>query len=316
METHREPQIPGDKSKRGFKWSNRTHNERTNLSWEGQGSCRVKGVSCGSTWGEWQPGGGAGVRMRWLSSGPWRAAMSCGRGLVRTRGFIWRWAGVRGVIGDRSSRVSRLYCMPPAAHWDPGLLPEPRNWGESRPTWEEWGTLVSADNLEKLKKPTRGQDCIPPLPGPTAQEDLTCWLCMSRERATVSEDGQSVSSLRVIPSLISAPSRDPCSSRGSREAPAARALAHPLCATDGGGGSPQPPGPQLLIQSPLPWPPLSVSLCFSKGSRLCPEAEREEGVLRVCNRCSVCIWAVRGLEGGGHSPRDVYPEGNQSQGGT
>ena len=70
----------------------------------------------------------------------------------------------QGVIGDRWSRVSRLYCTPPAAHWDPGLLPVPGKWGESRPTWEEWETLVSADNLEKLKKPTRGKDCSPPLP--------------------------------------------------------------------------------------------------------------------------------------------------------
>lgn len=63
------------------------------------------------------------------------------------------------MVSDQSSRVTHLYCISPAVPWDPGPLPVPGKWGQLRPAWEGWETLVSADNLEKLRKPTRGQDC-------------------------------------------------------------------------------------------------------------------------------------------------------------
>lgn len=72
---------------------------------------------------------------------------------AESTGLHLEMAGVTGVIGDGSSSVTRLSCIPPAAHWDPGLPPVPGKWGESRPAWEGWETLVSAGNLEKLKKP-------------------------------------------------------------------------------------------------------------------------------------------------------------------
>lgn len=72
---------------------------------------------------------------------------------AESTGLHLEMAGVTGVIGDGSSSVTRLSCIPPSAHWDPGLPPVPGKWGESRPAWEGWETLVSAGNLEKLKKP-------------------------------------------------------------------------------------------------------------------------------------------------------------------
>ena len=81
--------------------------------------------------------------------------------------------------------------------------------------------------------------------------------------------------------------------------------------------SPRSPASHPPTQRPLLWPPFSVSLWFSKGSRLCPEAEREAGVLEAWEPLFSVSCGQRGAqEGGSHSPRGVYPGGTQSHGGT
>lgn len=114
---------------------------------------------------------------------------------------------------------------------------------------------------------------------------MTRWPCMSREHATVSEEGRCLLSVgRSLPHLCTVKRPllivDPGEARQSALGPLL--YNRPPCATDGGGGPSQPPGPQLLIPPPSVFSsgscPSSVSPCFSKGSRLCPEVEREEGV--------------------------------------
>ena len=81
--------------------------------------------------------------------------------------------------------------------------------------------------------------------------------------------------------------------------------------------SPRSPASHPPTQRPLLWPPFSVSLWFSKGSRLCPEAEREAGVLEAWEPLFSVSCGQRGAqESGSHSPRGVYPGGTQSHGGT
>lgn len=189
------------------------------------------------------------------------------------------------MISDRSSRVTHLYCISPAVNWDPGPLPMPRKWGELRPTWKGWETLVSADNLEKLRKPTREKDCSPLLPPSHCPGRYDRCPCTSCERAIVSEEGRCLLSVgRSLPHLCTMKRPllivDPGEARQSALGPLL--YNRPLCATDGRGGSSQPPGPQLLTPPRSVFSsgscPSSVSLCFSTGSSLCPEAEREEGV--------------------------------------
>ena len=84
-----------------------------------------------------------------------------------------------------------------------------------------------------------------------------------------------------------APAHQWGSRRGpSSQCPGAPVVQSPLCAIGWGGGSSEPQAPKSSslhpASSPLTSCRFSVSLWFSKGSRLCPEAEHE----KVGNRYS------------------------------
>ena len=113
---------------------------------------------------------------------------------------------------------------------------------------------------------------------------------MALEQATISEGRLSPLCGPSPPSSLhceEAPAHQWGSRRGpSSQCPGAPVVQSRLCAIGWGGGSSQPQAPKSSslhpASSPLTSCRFSVSLWFSKGSRLCPEAERE----KVGNRYS------------------------------
>lgn len=77
-------------------------------------------------------------------------------------------AGVTGVIGDGSSSVTRLSCVPPAAHWDPGLPPVPGSGESQDPHGRDGRPWFLQTIWRSWKNLPEGRAAVPCYPRPTA----------------------------------------------------------------------------------------------------------------------------------------------------